>query len=79
MLDLEETIKVIGNSEKHTELTYKDLISKKLSAKVEVKDNIYYARISRWYRIDKEFKSLSEATSYLINFMRKIDKIKSEG
>lgn len=72
----EETIKLRGNSGKAIEMTIEELASKKLAPKVVFKGDTFYAMVTHWYRIDKDYKSLALVTSDIIKLIQKIDLIK---
>lgn len=76
MEKLKETIKLRGSSGKVIELTYEELLKKKINGKIEFKNGKYYAKITRWYSLEKAYDSLNEATSNLIKIIQKIDTLK---
>lgn len=77
-MDFKETISVLGNSGKHSKMTYETLLKKKYIGQLEVYGKIYYIRITEWFRLDKEYKNLEEATRDLVKFTQKLYKLKSE-
>lgn len=72
-----ETLKVRGNSGKRSEIDIKELSSKKIIGKIEVVNNKYRIRLTRWYILDQEYDNINEATSCLMKIIKKLNTIKN--
>lgn len=72
-----ETLKVRGNSGKRSEIDIKELSSKKIIGKIEVVNNKYRIRLTRWYILDQEYDNINEATFHLMKIIKKLNTIKN--
>lgn len=70
-----ETIKIVGRSGKHTEISYEELAEKKVNPKLDTYKNQYVIKLTPWYNYDKMFTNINEASSTLVKITQKIYKI----
>ncbi len=72
-----ETIELRGGSGKVIKLTYEELLKKKdITGKVEFRNGKYYAQVTRWYYLNQEYNSLSEATKATVKLVQKLEKLR---
>ena len=72
-----ETIELRGSTGNIIKMTYEDLLKRKdITGRIEFKNGVYYAQVTRWYSLNKEYKSLSEATRDVVKLVQKLEKLK---